>query len=75
MEEGQVSERKQRPHGETWETMRRLYLKYPLVPVADLAEMLKITRARAHACVTDLGDERERLRRQALASVRRAEKL
>jgi hypothetical protein len=75
MEEGLVSERKQRPHGETWEKMRRLYLKYPLVPVTDFAEMLGITRARAHACVTDLKDERERLRRQALDSMKRAEKL
>lgn len=70
-----MSERKQRPHGETWETMRRLYLKYPLVPVADFAEMLGITRARAHACVSDLGDERERLRRRALDSLKRMEKL
>jgi hypothetical protein len=70
-----MSERKQRPHGETWETMRRLYLKYPLVPVPDFAEMLGITRARAHACVIDLRDERERLRRQALDSLKRVEKL
>lgn len=72
-----MSERKQKPgpQTETWDTMRRLYLKYPLVPVADLAEMLGVTRARAHACVTDLKNEREQLRQRALDTLRRTEKL
>jgi len=70
-----VTKRKQRPHGETWETMRRLYLKYPLLPVVDLARLLDISRARANACVSDLGDERERLRLTALDRIARTERL
>jgi hypothetical protein len=68
-------ERKQRPHGDTWEQARRLYLKYPLVPVADLARMLGVSRARVDACVPDLKPERERLRREALKRLKTKEGL
>lgn len=70
-----MKKRKARPHGETWETMRRLYLKYPIVSVSDLAEIVGISRARANVCVSGLKDERERLRRDALETLRKKEGL
>ncbi len=64
-----------REHGETWERVRRLYIRYPLLPVADIATLCGVSRARANACVTGLLAERERLRAGALAKISHDEKL
>jgi hypothetical protein len=68
-------ERKAREHGETWEQARRLYLKYPLASPADLADLLRVSRARFYACVEGLQVEREARYRDALASIKRKEGL
>ena len=58
--------RKARAHGETWHKARRLYLAYPLVPVADLARVLEVTRQCFDEYTRDLKGERETRRGKAL---------
>jgi hypothetical protein len=69
-------------HGENWhdygptrETARRIYLAYPFVPVADLARLLHITRARFNVCIDDLRDDRKRRCADALALIKKEERL
>jgi len=61
--------------GPLWERARSLYLRYPFVSPADLATVLKISRARFYACVEGLQEEREERYREALASLKRKEGL
>jgi hypothetical protein len=68
-------QRKAREHGDTWEQARRLYLRYPFVSPADLADLLGVSRARFYACVEGLQAERETRYRDALASIKRKEGL
>jgi hypothetical protein len=68
-------ERKARPHGETWDQVRRLYLKYPLLAPADLARIMGISRARVAQCVVGLTDERNKLHEDALKDLKRKEGL
>ena len=67
--------RKPRGHGENWDKMRRVFIKYPLVPVADLARLFGVSRAAFYKNVSGLVEERERLRRDALDRLRDAEEL
>jgi predicted transcriptional regulator len=69
-------------HGETWheygptrETARRLYIKYPLLSVADIARMLTVSRQAIDEYVRGLKEERERLHANALARIRKEEGL
>jgi hypothetical protein len=67
--------RKARGHGETWDKMRRVFIKYPLVPVADLARLFGVSRAAFYKNVSGLVEERESLRQDALNKLRDAEGL
>jgi hypothetical protein len=69
------TERKAREHGETWEHARRMYLKYPLLNVADIARMLNVSRQAIDEYVRGLKDERERLRADELKRIARKEGL
>jgi hypothetical protein len=69
-------------HGESWhdhgplrEHARRLYLKYPLLPSADIARILGVSRSRIAACVVGLQEEREKRREDALDKLKRKEGL
>jgi hypothetical protein len=53
-------QRKEREHGQTWERARLLYLSHPFIPVADLARVLGVSRARFNVCVDGLLEERRR---------------
>lgn len=59
----------------TWEHGRRLYLKYPLLSVADIARILGVTRQAIDQYVEDLKEEREKRREEALDSLKRKEGL
>ena len=52
---------------------RRLYLKYPLLPAADLARVLGVSRQAVHKYVEGLTEEREKRREEALIKLRRKE--
>jgi predicted transcriptional regulator len=67
--------RKAREHGETWERARRVYLKYPLLPAADIARLLGVTRQTVDEYVKELKEEREKLHDDALEQLRRTEGL
>jgi Mn-dependent DtxR family transcriptional regulator len=69
------TERKAREHGATWEHARRLYLKYPLLTVADIARMLDVSRQAINEYVDDLKEEREGLRTRELSRIKQREKL
>jgi hypothetical protein len=69
------TERKAREHGKTWEHARRLYLKYPLLAVADIARMLDVSRQAINEYVGDLKEEREGLRTRELNRIKQREKL
>jgi len=73
---------KTRKHGKTWHERgptwghaRRLYLKHPLLPPVDLAEILGVSRQAVDQYVKDLKDEREKRREEAIASLKRREGL
>lgn len=68
-------ERKAREHGTTWEHARRLYLKYPLLTVADIARMLDVSRQAVNEYVDSLKDEREGLRTRELSRIKQREGL
>jgi hypothetical protein len=61
--------------GPTWRHARRLYLKYPLLPAADLARVLGVSRQAINGYVEDLKQERERRREEALVNLKRKERL
>jgi hypothetical protein len=61
--------------GPTWRGARRLYLKYPLLPAADLARILGVSRQAINEYVEDLKEEREKRREEALVKLRRKEGL
>jgi hypothetical protein len=61
--------------GPLWEQARRLYVEYPFISPADLARVLKVSRARFYACVQGLEDEREKCRADALQRLKRKEGL
>lgn len=79
----QLIERKSaRKHGKTWhdrgptyEHARRLYRKYPLLPVADLARILGVHRQTVYEYVEGLEEERERRREEELVRLKRKEGL
>jgi hypothetical protein len=69
-------------HGKKWHDpgptrirARRLYLKYPLLPAADLAHILRVSRQAVYAYVEGLAEEREKLRKDALVKLKRKEGL
>jgi hypothetical protein len=61
--------------GPTWKHARRLYLKYPLLPAVDLAEILGVSRQAVDQYVKDLKGEREKRREEAIANLKRKEGL
>ena len=61
--------------GPTWEHARRLYLKYPLLPAADLARILGVSRQAIDQYVEGLKEERERRREEELVKLKRKEGL
>jgi len=75
-----LTERNARKHGKTWhdrgptwQHARRLYLKYPLVSAADLADILGVSRQTVDGYVRDLKEERKKCREEALANLKRKE--
>jgi hypothetical protein len=61
--------------GPLWEQARRLYLRYPSISPAELADLLGVSRARFYACVEGLQAERAERHAAALASIKRKEGL
>lgn len=61
--------------GPTWGHARRLYLKYPLLPAADLARILGVSRQRIFQYVDGLNEEREKRREEELVRLKRKEGL
>jgi hypothetical protein len=52
-----------------------LYLKYPLLPAADLARILGVSRQRIFQYVDGLNEEREKRREEELVRLKRKEGL
>jgi len=52
-----------------------LYLKYPLLTVADIARMLDVSRQAINEYIDDLKEEREGLRTRELNRIKQREKL
>lgn len=75
MTEHKPKDRKTRAHGETWIQARRLYIKYPLLPAADIARILEVSRQAIDEYVRDLKDERETRRADALQRLKEKEGL
>jgi hypothetical protein len=79
----QLIERKSaRKHGKTWHDRgptykhaRRLYLKYPLLPAADLARILGVSRQAVYEYVEGLAEERAKRYESALIELKRKEGL
>ncbi len=69
------TKRKAREHGETWAQARRLYLKYPLLTIADIARMLDVSRQAIDEYIGGLKEEREGLRTRELERIRHREGL
>ena len=69
--------RKKRAHGPNWERARHLYIKYPLLPTADLADILGVSRQAVYKYVEgeELMEEREKRRKEALVKLKRKEGL
>ena len=61
--------------GPTWGHARRLYLKYPLLPAADLARILGVSRQAIDQYVDGLKEEREKRREEELVRLKRKEGL
>jgi transcriptional regulator with XRE-family HTH domain len=77
-----IEQKSSRQHGKTWHDRgptwrhaRRLYLKYPLLPAADLARMLGVSRQTISEYVEELKEEREKRREEALLDLKRKEGL
>ena len=80
MPEQLIEHKSERKHGKTWHDRgptwahaRRLYIKYPLLPVADLARILGVTRQAIYEYVEGLKEEREKRYEEALANLKRKE--
>jgi len=61
--------------GPTWGHARRLYLKYPLLPAADLASILGVSRQAIDQYVGGLKEERKKRREEALVNLKKKEGL
>jgi len=61
--------------GPTWGHARRLYLKYPLLPAADLASILGVSRQAIDQYVEGLKEERKKRREEAIVRLKRKEGL
>jgi hypothetical protein len=68
-------QRKQRAHGENWHKARHLYLKYPFVPVTDLARIFGVSRKRFNEYVADILDGRKQRCEEELARIKAKEGL
>ena len=76
------TERNPRKHGKTWHDRgptwkhaRRLYLKYPLLPAADIARILGVSRQAIFKYVKDLMEGQEKRREEALVKLKLKEGL
>jgi predicted transcriptional regulator len=61
--------------GPTRKHAQRLYLKYPLLPAADLARILGVSRQAVSKYVKNLTEEREKRYEEALVKLKRREGL
>ena len=61
--------------GPTWKHARRLYLKYPLLPAADIAHLLGVSRQVVYEHIEGLMGERKKLREEALVKLKEKEGL
>jgi len=52
-----------------------MYLKYPLLPVSDLARILEVSRQTIYEYVEGLAEEREKGREEAIIKLKRREGL
>lgn len=82
MPEQLIKHKSARKHGKTWhdrgptyEHARRLYIKYPLLPAADLARILGVSRQAVYEYVEGLAEEREKRREEALVKLKQKEGL
>ncbi len=53
-------------HGPTWEAARKIFVEHPFVSPADIAKILKVSKARVYQCVEDLGKARKEAQKKAL---------
>ena len=82
MSEQLIEHKSERKHGKTWHDRgptwkhaRRLYLKYPLLPTADLARILGVSRQAIYEYVEGLKEERKKRYEEALVNLKRKEGL
>jgi hypothetical protein len=69
-------------HGKRWHDpgptrkhAERLYTKYPLLPIAEIANILGVSRQAINEYVKGLTEERERAREEAIVKLKRKEGL
>jgi predicted DNA-binding protein YlxM (UPF0122 family) len=69
-------------HGKRWHDpgptrkhAERLYIKYPFLPITELASILGVSRQVVHDYIKDLAKERERARQKELVKLKREEGL
>lgn len=65
-------------HGKRWHDpgptrkhAERLYVKYPLLPITEIANVLGVSRQVIHDYVKELAEERERAREEAIIKLKR----
>jgi len=67
-----MPKRKQRTRATaTWENARKLYLKYPLLSLSDIASILGVSRQAINEFVNDLKEQHEELRTRELERIKR----
>jgi hypothetical protein len=54
------------PHGEVWKAARKIFIEHPFVSPADIAKVLKVSKARIYQTVEDLWEERKKVQKQVL---------
>jgi len=61
--------------GPTRKHAERLYVKYPLLPITEIANVLGVSRQVIHDYVKDLAEERGEARKDAIIKLKREEGL
>ena len=69
-------------HGKRWHDpgptrkhAERIYIKYPLLPITEIANILGVSRQVIHDYVKELAEEREKAREEAIVKLKRKEGL
>ncbi len=69
-------------HGKRWHDpgptrkhAERIYIKYPLLPITEIANILGVSRQVIHGYVKELAAGREKAREEALVKLKRKEGL